>query len=131
MRLRHGGPGRFVRSIALLLVLVAKPAAAQFVFVGPASDPGCDFSSIQAAVDAWAASTDPAFVSIFIANSQTWSGQQIVVPTPVASTGLNLRGDYPGCALAGTAGRATLDGAGGAALPVIDVHGSVAGTDRR
>lgn len=131
MRLFHGIPGRFARPLALLLALAATPVSAQFVFVGPASDPNCNYATVQAAVDAWAASPSTEFVSIFIANSQNLTGQQIVVPTPAASTGLNLRGDYPGCALAGTPGRATLDGIGGAAAPVIDVLGSVAGADRR
>src|SRR5687768_15703679 len=115
MRLFHGNSCRYARCIALLLALVATPAAAQFIFVGPAGDTDCDYSSIQAAVDAWAASPNPDFVSIFIAHSQVWNGQQIVVPTPVASAGLNLRGDYPGCVLGGTPGRASLDGSGGAA----------------
>lgn len=127
----RGITGRLSRSFALLLAVAATPATAQFVFVGPASDPNCDYTSIQAAVDAWAASPSTEFVAIFIANSQNWSGQQIVVPTPVASTGLGLRGDYPGCELGGTPGRATLNGSGGAAAPVIDVIGSVAGQDRR
>ena len=38
-------------SLSVLVALLAAPAAtAQYVFVGPASDPDCDYTTIQAAV---------------------------------------------------------------------------------
>jgi len=99
----------------------ASPALAQFVFVGPASDPDCDYQTIQQAVDAWAASPATDFVAVFIANSHPWPAQAITIPTPLASSGIGLRGEMPGCRLEAQGGRAVLDGAGGTAAPVIDI----------
>lgn len=126
-------PIRFARYLyAALFALPFSPvASAQFVFVGPASDPDCDYNSIQAAVDAWAASPSPDFVSVFIANAQAWPAQSITVPTPLASSGIGLRGEFPGCRLESQGGRAVLDGTGGVAAPVIDIEGSVAGDGSR
>ena len=109
----------------------ASPASAQFVFVGPASDPDCDHDTIQAAVDAWAASPSSDFVTVFIANSQAWPAQAITIPAPLASSGIGLRGEFPGCRLEAQGGRAVLDGAGGVAAPVIDIEGTVAGDEGR
>lgn len=109
----------------------ASPAMAQFLFVGPASDPDCDYETIQQAVDAWAASPSSDFVTVFIANAQAWPAQAITIPTPAASAGIGLRGEFPGCRLEAQGGQAVLDGAGGAAAPVIDIEGSVAGDTRR
>lgn len=106
-------------------------ALAQIVFVGPASDPGCQYQSIQAAIDDWAASSSPQFREIYIANAHAYPAQQLSIPTPTASVGLALRGQYPGCAFGAAGGRALLSGAGAAGGPVIDIHGSVAGADAR
>jgi hypothetical protein len=105
--------------------------SAQNVFVGPAGDPDCDYTSIQAAVDAWAASPSADFVTLFIANAQAYPATAITIPTPVASTGLSLRGDMPACRLVNPSGRAVLDGTGNGGVPVIDVEGSVAGDEHR
>ncbi len=128
----HGLP-RFLLGpmLAACASLVAAPASAQFLFVGPASDPDCDYQTIQEAVDAWAASASPDFVTVFISNAQPWSAQAITIPTPLASTGIGLRGEMPGCRLESAGGQAVLDGTGGAAAPVIDIEGSVAGDDHR
>lgn len=115
----------------LTLAAFAPVASAQFVFVGPASDPACNYHTIQEAVDAWAASTSTDFVDIVIASSQTYTATAISIPTPVASTGMTLRGDMPGCRLGGVSGHATLNGAGNGNLPVIDVNATVAGDTRR
>lgn len=117
--------------LAVCTLPFAAPAVAQFVFVGPASDPDCDYDTVQAAVDAWAASADPAFVTVIISNSQPWTAQAITIPTPLASTGIGLRGEFPGCRLEASGGEAVLDGTGGAAAPVIDIEGSVAGDEHR
>lgn len=119
------------RSFAGLLAVLAVPAAAQIVFVGPASDPDCDYHTIQEALDDWAASTSPDYLDIFVANSQAWPSSAITIPTPVASAGVGLRGDYPDCHLGGTIGRALIDGAGNGGAPVIDIEGSVAGDGHR
>jgi predicted outer membrane repeat protein len=116
---------------ASLAIPFASPASAQFMFVGPASDPDCDYETIQQAVDAWASSPSPDFVTVFIANAQAWPAQAISIPAPTASSGIGLRGEFPGCRLEAQGGRAVLDGAGGAAAPVIDIEGAVAGDERR
>ena len=126
-------PIRFVRCLfaAVFALPFAQQASAQFVFVGPASDPDCDYNSIQAAIDAWAASPDSDFVTVFIANAQAWPAQAITIPTPLASSGLGLRGEFPGCRLEAQGGRAVLDGTGGLAAPVIDIEGTTAGDEAR
>lgn len=114
-----------------VLASFAPAASAQFVFVGPASDPACNYHTIQEAVDAWAASTSTDFVDVVIANSQTYSATAITIPTPVASTGLSLRGDLPTCHLGAATGHTVLNGSGNGNLPVIDINGTVAGDTRR
>lgn len=108
-----------------LLFAFAVPVGAQtVVFVGPPSDPGCDYASIQQAIDDWAASASTEFLIVHVANAHTYTAQQITIPTPVASTGISLRGQYPGCALESSGGRALLSGAGAPTGPVIDVIGT-------
>ena len=109
-------PYRFAAAL-LAACAFAPPAMAQLVFVGPASDPDCDYETIQQAVDAWAASPSSDFVTVFIANAQAWPAQAITIPTPVASSGIGLRGEFPGCRLEAQGGQAVLDGAGGAGGP--------------
>jgi len=121
----------FVSRACLVLSAFAPIASAQNVFVGPASDPDCDYTTIQAAVDAWAASPSTDFVTVFIANAQTYPATAITIPTPAASTALSLRGDMPACRLENSSGRAVLDGTGNGGLPVIAVEGFVAGDEHR
>ncbi|MEO5626303.1 MAG: hypothetical protein ABIQ70_09890 [Dokdonella sp.] len=115
----------------LMLAAFAPVASAQFVFVGPASDPACNYHTIQEAVDAWAASTSTDFVDVVIANSQTYTATAITIPTPVASTGMTLRGDLPTCHLGAVSGHLVLDGTGNGNLPVIDINATEAGDTRR
>jgi|GEM_PF-5741792 len=123
------------RSIPLLVACAfaafASAAHSRLVFVGPATDPDCDYHTIQDAIDAWAVSTDTEYVDVFIANAVSWTSVALQIPTPAASEGIGLRGDYAGCRLAGATGRARLDGAGNGGAPVIDVEGTVAGEERR
>ncbi len=114
-----------------LLAAMTTAANAQFVFVGPASDPDCDFHTIQDAIDAWAASPSADFVDVYVANAQAWPATALNVPTPVASAGIGLHGDYPACHLGGTQGLAHLDGTGNGGVPVLDINGSIAGDGRR
>jgi predicted outer membrane repeat protein len=115
----------------LALSVFAPMASAQNAFVGPASDPDCDYHTIQDAVDAWAASPSTDFLSVYIVNSQAYPATAISIPTPVASTGISLTGNYPACHLAVAGGHAVLDGSGNGNLPVLDIEGSVAGDARR
>ncbi|MEO7324365.1 MAG: hypothetical protein ABIW82_06020 [Dokdonella sp.] len=115
----------------LALVAFAPAASAQFAFVGPASDPACNYHTIQEAVDAWAASSSTDYVDVFIANSQTYTATAITIPTPVASTGMTLRGDLPTCHLGAASGHLVLDGGGNGNLPVIDINATVAGDTQR
>ncbi|HEU4665405.1 MAG TPA: hypothetical protein VFS55_15350 [Dokdonella sp.] len=121
-------------SILLLrfAALLAAPAAsAQYVFVGPASDPDCDYATIQDAVDAWAASSSPDFLTVYVTSAQAYAAAAISIPTPAASSGISLNGSMPSCHLQAAGAPAVLDGAGNGGVPVIDVDGSVAGDARR
>jgi predicted outer membrane repeat protein len=124
-----------LRSFALLagfaLSMFAPLASAQFVFVGPASDPDCDYHTIQDAIDAWAASSSTDFLDVYIANSQAYPATAITIPTPAASSGIGLNGSQAGCHLAAASGRAVLDGNGNGNMPVITIDGTQAGDARR
>jgi len=115
----------------LVLSIHAPLAAAQSVFVGPASDPDCDYHTIQDAIDAWAASSSTDFVDVYIANAQAYPATAITIPTPTASSGIGLNGSQAGCHLAAASGRTVLDGNGNGSLPVIDINGTQTGDARR
>lgn len=117
--------------VVLLLALLPAAVSAQEVFVGPAADPGCDYQSVQEAIDDWIASPESGHLTVYIDNTQAYAAQALTVTTPAAGTSIALRGDRAGCGGAFTAERAALDGVGGAAAPVIDILGDVAGEDRR
>lgn len=120
-----------VRLLSILLTAPAFPLAAATVFVGPASDPDCDYHTIQDAVDVWAASASADFVDVYVANAQPLSASAISIPTPAASAGIGLHGEYPACHLGGATGMAMLDGTGNGGAPVIDIEGSVGGDAQR
>lgn len=123
---------RWSSSLSVLVALLAAPAAtAQYVFVGPASDPDCDYTTIQAAVDAWAASPSPDFLAIYVTSAQAYTATAITIPTPAASTGLAISGGMPSCHLQAANGHVVLDGTGNGGVPVITVDGSVAGDEHR
>jgi hypothetical protein len=115
-------------SVALL---AASAASAQYVFVGPASDPDCDYHAIQDAVDAWAASPSTDFLTVYVTSEQAYAATAVTIPTPAASSGISLTGGMPSCHLQGATGHVVLDGTGNGGLPVVDVDGSVAGDARR
>lgn len=130
--LRISSSHRLPTFLACLVGCAFAPfASAQWVFVGPASDPECDYTTIQAAVDAWAAAPSSDAITIVISNTQSYPASAITIPTPVASTGLELRGDMPGCRLGAPSGHVVLDGAGNSGEPVVSIDGAVAGDDRR
>lgn len=123
---------RSLSSLSVLAALLAAPAAsAQQVFVGPASDPDCDYPTIQAAVDAWAASPSTDFLMIYVTSAQAYPATAITIPPPAASTGLSISGGMPSCHLQAATGHVVLDGAGNGGVPVIDVDGSFAGDEHR
>ncbi len=121
----------FALRACLALSALMPLASAQTVFVGPASDPDCDYHTIQDAIDAWAASASTDFVSVYISNSQAYNAVALTIPTPMASTGIALSGNFPTCAFGPSTGTLVLDGSGNGGMPVIDVEGSVAGDARR
>lgn len=121
----------FLLCLSFALAVSVPAASAQTVFVGPASDPDCDYPTIQAAVDAWAASSSTDFLTVYIANAQTYVGTAITIPTPLASSGIGLNGNMPGCRLTAASGRAVLDGTGSGNVPVIAIEGTVAGDAKR
>lgn len=124
-----------VRTLALQACLVLSAfvplASAQNVFVGPASDPGCHYHTIQDAIDAWASSASTDFITVYISNAQAYDSVAITIPTPAASTGITLSGNFPTCALGPASGTAVLNGSGNGGMPVIDIEGSVAGDEHR
>lgn len=125
MHLFHRLAWRHASALLGLSCAFTVPVGAQsVVFVGPPSDPGCDYESVQEAIDNWAVSTSTEFLVVHVANAHAYTAQRITVPTPVASTGISLRGQYPGCALEGGGGRALLSGVGAPPGPVIDVIGT-------
>ncbi|MEO7433172.1 MAG: hypothetical protein ABIR62_14320 [Dokdonella sp.] len=129
---RLSSPHRLPTVLACLFGCAFAPLAfAQWIFVGPASDPECDYTTIQAAVDAWAASPSSDAITIVISNMQSYPASAITIPTPVASTQLGLRGDMPGCRLSAPSGHVVLDGAGNSGEPVVAIDGAVAGDDHR
>ncbi|HEY6941475.1 hypothetical protein [Dokdonella sp.] len=120
-----------VTLLRIAALLVAPAASAQYVFVGPASDPDCDYPTIQQAVDAWAASPSPDFLTVYVTSAQAYAGAAISIPTPTASSGLSLNGSMPSCHLQAASAPAVIDGTGNGGAPVIDIEGSVAGDARR
>lgn len=124
-------PHKAASALSVLLTASAFPAVAATVFVGPASDPDCDYHTIQDAVDAWAASASADFVDVYVANAQALSAIALAIPTPAASAGIGLHGEYPACRLGGATGMAMLDGAGNGGEPVIDIEGGIGGDARR
>lgn len=117
--------------IALALLLSSASAHAQNIFVGPASDPDCDYASVQAAIDAWQTSPSSEFVTLVLSSSLDYSAQALHIQTPLASTGISMRAGTAGCTLTGTPDSITLSGTGAPAGPVIDVEGNVGGDDAR
>ena len=107
------GLGLTFQAQALIYVVGAAPAPSQ-----------CDFNTIQAAINAAAANPGPD--TIRIASDQSYTQQALTI----GQQDLIIEGGWSNCAAAlvpgatPNAGAAILDGAGGAAAPVISITGS-------
>jgi hypothetical protein len=100
---------------AAALLLPALPAGAAVYAVGPG--PGCTHTTIQAAINA--AEANPGDDFIRIPHSQVWNGQALVINTNQA---LWLEGFWSDCNTIDGSLRATIDGAGGSAAPVLRIE---------
>ena len=118
---------RSIRSVMVgLLIFVvtgdlwaglAAPVPNPIIFVGNGA--GCDFDTVQEAVDAAAAA--PGEDVIAIANNRSYTAQQIHIDD---AADLALYGGFASCPSAPSNARTTLDGTGGAAAPVITHEGA-------
>ena len=102
--------------LAALCIALAPAHAANFL-VG--SGPGCQFSSIQAAVNA--AASNLGADTVRIANAGTYFAEAITISTQ----DLTIDGAYAACADAAPSGAgASISGQGGAAAPVFSITGA-------
>ena len=112
---------RLARCLPLAAAFLTLPAqSADFTFYVGGTGRTCDFTTIQAAIDA--ASADPAdTTTIRIANDQTYTAQQL----DIVGKNIRLVGGMATCTLEpDTATRTTLSGAGGARRSIINLRGS-------
>ncbi len=116
---------RFIfRSNSLVSVLMALVAlvAQQNVYAATylvGGDGACDYNTIQAAING--AASSPGADSIHIANNAAYSQQALIIGTQ----DLIVEGGYASCGSATpTVANTVVDGAGGAALPVLRISGS-------
>lgn len=107
---RRPGP-----TVAGLLAVLALPVHAATFLVG--SGPGCQFPTVQGAVDA--ARANPGTDTVRI-QTGTHTAQAIVV----TADPLVIEGGYATCGSAGPTGRSVLDGAGGSVDTVLAIGGT-------
>jgi hypothetical protein len=107
----------------LLAALHSPPAKALTFLVGGFAVPSvCDFNNLQAAIDA--AASNPGEDFIRVANDQSYNALALTI----GQQDLTITGGYANCSAALPAdalptGSTTLNGAGGAAAPVIRISG--------
>ncbi|MCI1709634.1 MAG: Ig domain-containing protein [Chiayiivirga sp.] len=112
---------RLARCLPLAAAFLTLPAqSADFTFYVGGTGRACDFTTIQAAIDA--ASADPAdTTTIRLANDQTYTAQQL----DIVGKNLRLVGGMTTCgAELDPTARTTLSGAGGARRSIINLRGS-------
>lgn len=112
---------RLARCLPLAAAFLTLPAqSADFTFYVGGTGRTCDFTTIQAAIDA--ASADPAdTTTIRLANDQTYTAQQL----DIVGKNLRLVGGMTTCgAELDPTARTTLSGAGGARRSIINLRGS-------
>ena len=99
------------------ITAAALPVQAANFLVG--SGPGCQFGSIQAAVNAAAA--NPGADTVRIANAGTYFAEAVTI----GAQDLSIDGDYAACADITPSGTdASISGQGGAAAPVFSITGA-------
>ena len=97
------------RLVAALSVFAAYAAHAQPATFLVGSDPVCDFTTVQAAVNA--AATHPGPDAIHIASNQNYNAQGI----DIGAQDLDIVGGFSDCAAVVPTGSTLLNGAGGSA----------------
>ncbi len=118
---RFPAPSAFV---FLLTLASLSPAQALTYLVGAGAVPGvCDFNNLQSAINA--AASNPGEDFIRVASDQTYSALAL----SIGQQDLTLTGGYANCSAAlppGAlpSGSTILNGAGGAAAPVVSISGS-------
>jgi hypothetical protein len=112
VRVPCAGARRLRRAACLLAFLPLASPAAIFT-VG--TNGSCDFTTIQAAIDAAAAAPGPD--TVLIARNQTWTAQQLVI----TGQSLTLSGGPPQCGMVPDGSRTQISGTGGAQLPTLRI----------
>ncbi len=110
------------RLLVALCAFAAYAAHAEPATFLVGSDPVCDFTTVQAAVNA--AATNPGPDAIHIANNQNYNAQGI----DIGAQDLDIVGGFADCSAATPTGSTLLNGLGGSADSVFEVRG--AGTRR-
>ena len=105
---------RLVAAVGAFVAYVAHAQPATFL-VG--SDPVCDFTTVQAAVNAAATHPGPDF--IHIAKNQSYNAQGI----DIGAQDLDIIGGFDDCSAPAPASSTVLNGAGGSADSVFEVRG--------
>lgn len=100
------------------LAALASPHRVQALTFLVGSDGVCDYNTVQAAINAAASNAGPD--SIQIANNAAYTQQALTIGTQ----DLIVIGGYATCSSATPAGLTTINGAGGAAAPVLRISGS-------
>ena len=108
---------RSLRFTAVLMMVAAAPAHAAVYAVG--TEPGCTHATIQAALDA--AQSNPGEDFIRIPHSRVWNDLALAINTDQP---LYLEGFWSDCNTIDGSQYTTLDGAGGAAAPVLRIEGA-------
>lgn len=124
MKRTNTGLSEICAMCCLLAALHCAPAKALTFLVGAATVPSvCDYNNLQAAINA--AATNPGEDFIRVANDQSYSAQALTI----GQQDLTITGGYANCSTALPPDAlpsvsTTLNGAGGAAAPVISITGS-------
>ncbi len=111
------------RLLLILIVAVGAAAAASADTFSVGGDVNCDFSTIDQALAAAAFNGTDTHDVIRIADNQAYDLADLVIPNhPVT-----LIGGHSVCGDTSPSGQTTIDGAGAASAPVIEVSGSSSG----
>jgi predicted outer membrane repeat protein len=109
---------RIVSASTLLLFILCGATAAQAAIYTVGASAGCQFASLQAAIDA--AQSNPTVDEIQIDNTSFFSNQNVTIN----AQDLTLDGGWAGCSGTPSTSSASLRGTGGAQEPVIKIRGS-------
>ena len=111
-----------MRRLLSLLVLLTWSTSASGASYTVGNDPGCDFSTLDAAINAAQNDGDPA-AEIRLATSQTYTAIQ----AEIVDHAMHIRGGYSVCLDPLPSRRTVLRGTGGDPRPVLLIHSSTPG----